>query len=424
MDREKSPYRQERVHEDEIGGEPVQLIMRPGLVSWRYVSQSMHLIADNAQIAPNQHVLVSPCGHGGLGVWAARQAGSQNVTLLDTNIIAVEVARHTMDTNGEDAATVQVGLPTFVDGEQDVVLIALPKGRDLARLYFLESFYALREGGNLYLAGANKEGIKSIIPDAEALFGSGTLLSYKGGHRVVRFTRGQLPPDGLPEIYQTPGLASGTYYHFEAAIGEQSYTILSRPGVFSWRAVDEGTRLLLETLQVRATDTILDVGAGYGLIGMHAVRQAPKGTVTLVDVDFLACESARATLAANRVEGQVILGDGLAAVRDQHFSLIVTNPPFHSGHTVNYEVTEAFVDEAYTALDPRGRFVVVSNRFLPYERLMIERFGSVDVLVRTPQYHVLSSEKEYRRKQRGRPTRAQRRAERERAWYNLDDNEQ
>jgi 16S rRNA (guanine1207-N2)-methyltransferase len=421
LDRVKSPYRQERVHEDEIGGEPVQLITRPGLVYWRYVPQAMRLIADNAQIEPGQRVLVSPCGHGALGVWAARQAGGPNVTLLDTSIVAVEVARHTMDANGENAATVQVGLPTSADGEQDAVLMVLPKGRDLARLYFLESFYALREGGILYLAGATKEGIKSIVPDAEALFGSATLLSYKGGHRVVRLTRTQLPPDGLPEIYQTPGLAPGTFYQFEATIGEDHYTILSRPGVFSWRAVDEGTRLLLETLQVRATDTILDMGAGYGLIGMHAARQAPKGSVTLVDVDLLACESARATLAANGVEGQVIQGDGMAAVGDQRFTLIVTNPPFHSGHAVNYEVAEAFVEEAYAALDPRGRFVVVSNSFLPYERLMIERFGSVEALARTPQYQVLSSVKEYRRKQRGKLTRAQRKAERERAWYNPDD---
>ncbi|MBM3189831.1 MAG: class I SAM-dependent methyltransferase, partial [Chloroflexi bacterium] len=289
----------------------------------------------------------------------------------------------------------------------DVVLSTLPKGRDLWRLLFLYSFRALREGGRLYLAGANDEGIKSAIKDCAALFGAEVLLTYKRGNRVVSFTRGAGPGGDLPASYRAPGIANGTFNEFEIQAQDESFIVCTRPGVFSWRGLDVGTRLLLDVLDVHVTDVVFDVGCGYGVIGLAAARRAVNGQVTLVDVDWLACECARASLSRNGLErAEVLLGDGLAAVAGHAFTLIVSNPPFHSGHAVDYDVVESFVHEAHKALKPRGRLVIVANRFLPYDRLMAQLFGSVTRLAETPQYHVLSAEKSQQRKPRGKDRRA------------------
>ena len=409
-------YRQEREIEVELGNRPIRLITRPGFPGWEGISPAMQLIANKARIDAGERVLVCPCGHGALGAWAASRAGAQHVTMRDTNAVAMEMARCTCAVNGYDAVYTSTGrfetstdslrtrpcLPSS-EAHYDVVLMLLPKGRDLARLFLLNGFNALRTGGRLYLAGPNKGGIKSALSDGAVLFGPGTVLAYKGGHRVGLFTRpdpgqGTVLRPPLPKMYQVPGLAHGTYRVFDIEVGDSIYTVYTRPGVFSWKRLDAGTRLLLSVLHVRPSDHVLDIGCGYGIIGMFAARHAIDGRVTMVDVDTLACECARASLAHNGFEHvQVLWGDGLAAVAGQRFTLIVSNPPFHSGYAVSFDAAEGFVRESYDALQPRGRLVLVANRFLPYNRLMARCFGQVTTLLQTPHYHVLSAQKNGRR---------------------------
>ena len=192
----------------------------------------------------------------------------------------------------------------------------------------------------------------------------------------------------------------------ELSVGSEVFRLRTRPGVFSWRGLDAGTRLLLEHLQVRTVDRVLDVGTGYGVIGLYAARCANKGHATLVDADILALECARENVHLNNItNAEVLPSDGLGAVQDRRFTLIVSNPPFHSGHQVSLETAEAFIEDAYRALAPRGRLVVVANRFLPYDHLIRQAFGDANTLAATAQYHVIYAEKRYQRKQRGKPKR-------------------
>ena len=86
---------------------------------------------------------------------------------------------------------------------------------------------------------------------------------------------------------------------FDVRLRGQDFSFLSASGVFSRGAVDDGTRLLLETVDVRPADRIADVGCGYGVIGIVAARCAPAGCATLVDSDALAVELARRNIALN-----------------------------------------------------------------------------------------------------------------------------
>jgi 16S rRNA (guanine1207-N2)-methyltransferase len=414
-------YRTEQIIAVEIGGQAVRLGTRAGFPAWGHVSPALELMAQHAQIESGQRVLVCPCGHGALGVWAATRTPAERVTLLDSNSIAVEAARRAASLNHCRGLRISSALPSDSGQTYDVALMSLPKGRDLTRLLLLDIYNTLREGGQLCLSGANDEGIKSAIKDAEALYGPSELLGYKGGCRAVRLTRGPTPPDGLPEAYRVAGLAAGSYHAFDVAVGGETLAVRSRPGVFSWRALDAGTRLLLDNLSVHVTERVLDVGCGYGIVGLWAGRRAIKGRVTWLDVDLLACESTRATLAANGATGHVIQGDGIAAAaEDAPYTLILSNPPFHSGHEVSNEVAEALILEAYATLEPRGRLVLVASRFLAYEQAMTAHFGGATTLAETPLYRVLSAEKLFQRKVRGRPTRRERQALAEETIYEVE----
>jgi 16S rRNA (guanine1207-N2)-methyltransferase len=382
---------QERLIEDKLGGQTVRIVTRPGFPNWDEISPAARLFANNVRISHGERVLVCPCGHGALGVWAAGQ--TEAVTLLDVNIIATEMAQRTLDLNSIRGVPVKAALPSTLKRKVDIVLLPLPKGRRFARLLLLQAFNVLRTGGKLYVAGPNRGGIKSVIGDAEKLFGPAAILAYKGGNRIARLQKG----DGerpLPTIYRQPGIAPQTYRTFQIEVNEEAFTTYTRPGVFSWKSFDAGTRLLLETVQIRETDRILDIGCGYGISGAYAARRAKRGCATLVDVNVLACECARKTIAKNDIErATVVLGDVLPPTSEEAFSLVLSNPPFHTGHAVARDTARAFIRGAYRALAPQGHLAIVANRFLPYDAAIEEMFGSVSILRRTSRYHVMEAQK-------------------------------
>jgi 16S rRNA (guanine1207-N2)-methyltransferase len=110
----------------------------------------------------------------------------------------------------------------------------------------------------------------------------------------------------------------------------------------------------------------------------------------LVDADARAVESARRTLAANGVAGgEVFLSDCASAVSARRFDVVITNPPFHQGVGVDYEVACQFVRDSARVLRPGGRLFLVANRFLRYTDLIAEVFGSVETAYADNRYHVL-----------------------------------
>jgi 16S rRNA (guanine1207-N2)-methyltransferase len=379
----------------ELGGRLVEVVSRPGFPGWGEISRAEMLLASYAEIGAGERVLVHPCGHGALGLWAVEATSASEVLMSDTNVLAAEAAEATCARHRcGPRARVAVGLPSGAGQNLDVALLRAPKGRDLARLLFLETFSALRPGGRMLLAGANREGIKSLDKDAAALFGPGRLLGYKGGNRAFLYVRPERPPEPLPAEYLVPGVPRDTWHEYTVGAGGDALVIHTRPGVFSWRELDAGTRALLEALPVRATDRVLDIGAGAGVIGLSAARRARQGHATLVDVDWLAHASAEENIRVNGIaNAEAILGDGVRAVADRRFTLVASNPPFHSGHATSREAAEAFIREARQVLEPGGALVLVANRFLPYDRLMADTFGQSEVLVGTPQYWVLMARK-------------------------------
>src|SRR4051812_3520224 len=107
--------------------------------------------------------------------------------------------------------------------------------------------------------------------------------------------------------------------------------LATQPGVFSDDAVDPGTRLLVEAIHVSPTARVLDLGCGYGPIGIVAAKLATKGEVVLVDSDIRATRLAQRNLELNGVtNATVVLGDGTHDLPPkQKFHVIVSNPPTH-----------------------------------------------------------------------------------------------
>ena len=377
-----------------LRGQAIRVVSKPGLPNWRDITPATVLLADSVEMPHDAHVLLLGCGHGALGVALACQVPDGNLELMDTNFIALTMAEQTLRANKVVNAHVHSDITVLPAQTEtfDTVAMELPKGRKLARRWLAESYAALRPGGRLYLAGANEQGVRSIVEDAKALFGNVIVLGYKKGNRVARAIKGP-PAPAEPAWAREPGIAPGTWHEFEVDVRGHSFRLRSLPGVFAYDdKLDDGTRLLLTQISVSPTSQVLDVGCGYGIIGLLAARLG-AAHVDMVDVNLLAVAAAHENIAGNGVSNvEAFPSDAFSAVSERRYNLIATNPPFHTGKAVDYEIAQAFIEHARHILEPGGQLILVANKFIRYDQLMRVVFGDhVGRLVETGRYHVLSA---------------------------------
>ncbi len=164
--------------------------------------------------------------------------------------------------------------------------------------------------------------------------------------------------------------------------------------VFSAKEVDEGTRLLVENAIVPEEGVILDMGCGYGVIGITLAKAYPRLRVYMVDVNPRAVELARLNAKLNRVGDRVVVlqGDLYEPVKDMVFDSIITNPPLAAG----MRVVERIVREAPRHLKQHGLLEMVLRKGEErIARIMDEVFGGHRVLLRKKGYTILVAEKNW-----------------------------
>jgi 16S rRNA (guanine1207-N2)-methyltransferase len=175
----------------------------------------------------------------------------------------------------------------------------------------------------------------------------------------------------------------------ELSVRGVQLTFVTSSGVFSKTRVDRGSVLLIESLEVRDRERVLDLGCGYGAVGIAAARFAPGCHVTMVDINRRAVELAKKNADQNgAVNVSVVHGDGLEAVNGQQFHRIFTNPPYRAGKKLVFAWMEQSVDH----LLPGGALYVVGQRkqgILSVKDRLVEVYGSVDTLAIQGGYRVL-----------------------------------
>ena len=135
-------------------------------------------------------------------------------------------------------------------------------------------------------------------------------------------------------------------------------TFRTDAGVFSKGEVDTGTRLLLEALPEEMHGDVLDLGCGWGVIGISIARKWPGTQVTMADVNTRALDLSRKNAERNRAEVICAESDGMEALADRNFDAVVTNPPIRAGKQVIYKM---FADAAQR-LKPGGALYLVIRK--------------------------------------------------------------
>ena len=171
------------------------------------------------------------------------------------------------------------------------------------------------------------------------------------------------------------------------------FEFLTASGVFSKKRVDLGTRLLIESMVLPQEGYVLDIGCGYGAVGIAAATFNPNLRVIMVDVNERAVRLARQNAEKNYVSNvEVRRGYLYEPVKDLVFSCVLSNPPVSAG----METVKAIISEAPEHMASKALFQMVVKSKIGGKRLLMvfeEAFGNIEVLARKSGYRVLMSKK-------------------------------
>lgn len=160
-------------------------------------------------------------------------------------------------------------------------------------------------------------------------------------------------------------------------------------GVFSKGELDQGTRLLLDALPELSGD-VLDLGCGWGAIGVSVAKANPACRVVMADVNRRALQLSRDNLERNKTTAEVIESDGMAVVLDRSFDAVITNPPIRAGKQVIYKM---FADAA-SHLNQGGALYLVIRKQQGAEscvKYLRTLFGEVEKLDKSGGFWVLKA---------------------------------
>lgn len=335
------------------------------------------LLADHVPVKESDIVLIVQSGFGFLGTVLGDK--SEEVTMYDTSARACRFSRTNAEQNDiegyevENRASVEE-----VEGKFDKVVYA-PAGYtavDLVKKKLTGSVELLKTDGELFISGRKKSGIKRYRKHLEK-HGELTRIGKRDSIKAYCFKPSETP-EAVDTGKQFSTEVDGIQADFETA-----------EGLFSSGKLDDGTRLLLENLDVSGADKLLDAACGYGAISVFLGRkQSPQLFPT--DDDARATSYARKNLERNGVENFTVeTGDCLDAYQDQKFDAVISNPPTHQGEGV----TRKLFRQTYHYLNKGGGFWLVYNQNMKYERKLADQFDAVNEVAQGGNFKVVRAEK-------------------------------
>jgi len=195
------------------------------------------------------------------------------------------------------------------------------------------------------------------------------------------------------EHYYTQ-MPSGEYkeHKLDIVVSGRKISFLTADGVFSKSSLDFGTAVLLEAFfsHHKKIGDLLDLGCGYGVIGISAALIA-GAKPTMRDINQRAVELAKKNAQTHDVKAYITQGDGYTDI-EKKFDIIITNPPIRAGKKAYYP----WVQNAPRYLNEGGEFWAVVQKkqgAQSFIRLLEEAFGACETITREAGYHVMRAKK-------------------------------
>ncbi|MEE2756412.1 MAG: methyltransferase [Myxococcota bacterium] len=272
-----------------------------------------------------------------------------------------------------------VGVPEPPNASFETAVIRLPHSRDSLSYALNMIAGRLVPGGQLWICGANDEGIKSTAKRMGPLFSTIQTAGVKNHCRLLSGRRTEAPARSKIDHWWT---------HQTLNLRHETVDWYSLPGVFSRGRLDPATALLLDHLpQLKPKSRILDFGCGTGIIAWACQRLEKTIQVSASDADSLALKST----ARNLDQVRLIQSDGWRSIPREEFDLIISNPPIHKGKSEDHSVLDQLIDGARKRLSKDGQLVIVGQGRLGLKHRMKAAFEGASCTARTNRFQIWSS---------------------------------
>ncbi|MEY4590801.1 MAG: hypothetical protein RL497_2877 [Pseudomonadota bacterium] len=282
----------------------------------------------------------------------------------------------------------------------------------------------LPTGSSLYLAGHKQEGIKTYADKAAKLFNSPQKAQKMGEFYSIHLEQTSTALSELTALSEATALGELTalsdlkvlsestalsdlkvlnelkalnellptdnYPHLRPTLTLHEKTILSKPGIYGWDKIDQGSQLLVEAVlaqNLTAVQHCLDLGCGYGYLTL-ATAHLPFAQRTCTDNNSAALAACQLNCDNWSINANLILADCAEGITTR-FDLILCNPPFHQGFSVENQLTTRFLAAAAQRLQPNGAAFFVVNQFIPLERKACDYFKHCEKILSNGSFKVL-----------------------------------
>ncbi len=146
--------------------------------------------------------------------------------------------------------------------------------------------------------------------------------------------------------------------------------------LFSPRNIDKGTLAMMSVIEFETNDKVLDLGCGYGVVGILAAKIIGTENVVMVDNDDIAIHAATENAVLNEVPNiKIIVSNGFSHIHDTGFTKIISHPPYH----VDFSVPKMFIEKGFNRLSIGGRLYMVTKRKDWYMKKLTSIFGGVRI---------------------------------------------
>lgn len=311
-------------------------------------------------------------------LWVLEEAGNITPALVAPYASRSTVLSNRCDLHQQYQTLCRSILSDYELAENDfaAVIFYVSKERLISNYVIAAAANWLNASGTLVLAGKKNEGIKNYFAKLSAK----STLKKNGDLYIGAACK---PPDN-PEA-----LASYRQEH-TLAIDEHT-SLLNKPGVFSWKQVDQGSAFLLDTLKTIHPDlkakTVLDLGCGNGYLAVAAAHLGAT-KILATDNNYTAITVCQKNFQMLNTQAEASVDDCAAHIHDK-FDLVLCNPPFHKGKDVDTKLSLRFVAAAKRLLNARGEAWFVVNAFIPLDVIAEQYFYSVETLANNRQFKVL-----------------------------------
>jgi 16S rRNA (guanine1207-N2)-methyltransferase len=241
--------------------------------------------------------------------------------------------------------TLSPDLPLEVEGYDEIFLqVSQSLSAEMVSDYLQQIHQRLKVGGRCWV-GAEKRH-KTAASQVKKTFGASTEYHYRFGSVMVAKKTGE-----LKRIKEHKA-------QFEVPLGEgQFLAVTTCPGIFSHRRPDDGALALLDTVEVKAGDTLLEMGCGSGLVALGLQKRQPEIKVSLLDSHTRALEMSRFNATQNNLPEPQLQCSSQGWQGEAKFDVFVGNPPYFGDH----QISALFMDTAARVLKPNGVMWIVAK---------------------------------------------------------------